>query len=249
MAGPLLASERRARLLELLGRDGSLRLDSAAEQLGVSAMTVRRDLADLEAEGLARRVRGGAVAPALPRPFGERLATRSAAKSAIARKARDLVPATGAVAFDASTTSGVLLGLIEARDLIVATNSIDNAATARRRPGVRSVLIGGELEERTGSFVGPIAARAAAGLDSARFFTSASAVTEHGTSEASLEEAQIKEVFAAHSAETVLLVDASKLGMRAVGRALPWSAIDLVVTELDPDDPRLDPYRQLAEFR
>src|SRR5690606_7234780 len=132
------------------------------------AMTVRRDLDDLEAEGLARRVRGGAVAPVLPRPFGERMSTRSAAKATIARKALDLVPDTGAVAFDASSTSGVLLGEVVARDLVVATNSYDNAATARRRPGVRSILIGGELEERTSSFVGAVACRAAASLGYSR---------------------------------------------------------------------------------
>ena len=111
----LLGAERRARLLEILARDGALRLDPVAEELGVSAMTVRRDLDDLEAEGLARRVRGGAVAPVLPRPFGDRMSTRSAAKAAIARKALDLVPETGAAAFDASTTSGVLLGEVVAR--------------------------------------------------------------------------------------------------------------------------------------
>ena len=55
MSTPLLASERRARLRELLAQDGAIRLESAAELLRVSAMTVRRDLADLEAEGVVRR--------------------------------------------------------------------------------------------------------------------------------------------------------------------------------------------------
>jgi DeoR family fructose operon transcriptional repressor len=245
----LLGEERRARLLEILTRDGALRLDPVAEELGVSAMTVRRDLDDLEAEGLARRVRGGAVAPVLPRPFGDRMSTRSAAKSLIARKALDLVPATGAVAFDASTTSGVLLGEVSAADLVVATNSIDNAATARRRPGVRSVLIGGELDERSGSLVGPVACRAAAALGYARFFTSASAVSESGTSEVSLEEAQLKGVFAERAEETILLLDASKLGRTAVAHGLDWSRVDILVTDLDPRDERLDPYRDLTELR
>lgn len=245
----LLGEERRARLLEILTRDGAVRLDPVAEELGVSAMTVRRDLDDLEADGLARRVRGGAVAPVLPRPFRERMSTRSTSKSIIARKALDLVPATGAVAFDASTTSGVLLGEVSARDLVVATNSIDNAATARRRPGVRSVLIGGELDERSGSFVGPVACRAAGALGYSRFFTSASAVSESGTSEVSLEEAQLKCVFADFAEETILLLDSSKLGRVAVAQAFDWARIDVLVTDLDPGDDRLDPYRELTEVR
>lgn len=245
----LLGAERRARLLEILARDGALRLEPAAEQLGVSAMTVRRDLDDLEAEGLARRVRGGAVAPVLPRSFGERMSTRSASKSLIARKALDLVPPTGAVAFDASTTSGMLLGELAARDLVVATNSIQNAATARRRTGVRSILVGGELEERTDSFVGVVACRAAASLGYARFFTSASAVSPTGTSEVSLEEAQVKEVFAGRSESTILLVDSSKLDRTAPAHGLDWARIDVLVTDLDPRDERLDPYRDLTELR
>jgi DeoR family transcriptional regulator, fructose operon transcriptional repressor len=245
----LLGEERRTRLLEILARDGALRLEPVADELGVSAMTVRRDLDDLEAEGLARRVRGGAVAPVLPRPFRERMSTRSASKSLIARKALDLVPLTGAVAFDASSTSGVLLAEVSARDLVVATNSIDNAATARRRPGVRSILVGGELEERTDSFVGAIACRAAGSLGYARFFTSASAVSESGTSEVSLDEAQLKGVFADHAEETILLLDASKLGRTAVAQSLDWARIDVLVTDLDPRDERLDPYRDLTELR
>lgn len=212
-------------------------------------MTVRRDLDDLEAEGLARRVRGGAVATVLPQPFGDRMSTRSTFKSIIARKASDLVPLAGAVAFDASTTSGVLLAELTARDLVVATNSIDNAASARRRPGVRSVLIGGELDERSGSFVGAVACRAAASLGYARFFTSASAVSPTGTSEVSLEEAQLKGVFADRAAETILLLDSTKLGHRAIAEGLDWSQIHLLVTELDPQDMRLDPYRNLTALR
>jgi len=245
----LLGEERRARLLEILSRDGALRLDPVAEQLGVSVMTVRRDLDDLEAEGLARRVRGGAVAPVLPRPFGERMSTRSAAKSAIARKALELVPPTGAVAFDASSTSGMLLGEVTARDLVVATNSIQNAATARRRPGVRGILIGGELEERTDSFVGAVACRAAASLGYSRFFTSASAVSAAGTSEVSLEEVQVKEVFASRAEQTILLADGSKLGRQAIAHAFDWRFIDVLVTDLDPGDERLDQYRELTELR
>jgi DeoR/GlpR family transcriptional regulator of sugar metabolism len=246
----MLSSERRSRLLDILGREGAIRLEPVAELLGVSAMTVRRDLADLEAEGLVRRVRGGAVAPLALRLFRDRMETRSTSKAVIARKARDLVPASGAVAFDASTTSGMLIDLLEATDLVLATNSVDNATAARRRSGVRAILVGGELEERTGSFVGALALLGAGSLGYARFFVSAGAVSpDFGTSEISPEEAQVKAAFAATADETVLLADSSKLGQRAIARALDWSTIDVLVTELDPQDPALDPYRDLAEVR
>ena len=249
MSTPLPAL-RRARLLEILERDGSIRLEPAAAELDVSVMTVRRDIQDLDAEGLLQRVRGGAVAPARPLAFGERAANRGTAKASIARKAAALIPAVGAIAGDASSTVAALLQIATATDLIVLTNSIDTASAARRRPGLRALLTGGELEERTGSLVGPIAELAARSMSFDRFFTSASAVDpESGTSEVTLEEASVKAAFAERSAEVVLLVDSSKLGGRAVARALDWGTIDLLLTELDPADGRLDEYRDLVELR
>jgi DeoR family transcriptional regulator, fructose operon transcriptional repressor len=249
MVAPLPA-RRRAQLLEILERDGVVQLDPAADELGVSVMTVRRDIQQLDAEGVLRRVRGGAVAPVRPRAFGERAATRASAKAAIARKALDLVPDDGAAAFDASTTSGALLAMLRPHRLLVVTNSIDNAAIARARPGVRAVLIGGELEERTGSLVGPTAEQTARGFAVDRFFTSASAVDAAiGTMEVSLEEAAVKQVLAAGARASVVLADSSKLGQQALVLALDWSAVDVLVTDLDPPDERLDPFRDLVEIR
>lgn len=247
MTAPLPA-RRRAQLLEILERDGVIQLEPAAGEINVSVMTVRRDIQSLDADGLVRRVRGGAVAPVLPRAFGERAATRASAKTAIARKAIALVPDDGAAAFDASTTSGALLSMVRPQRLLVVTNSIDNAAIARGRAGVRAVLVGGELEERTGSLVGPTAEQAARGFVYDRFFTSASAVDiALGTMEVSLEEAAVKRAFADRAGMSVVLADSSKLGQHALARALDWSAIDLLVTDLDAADERLDPYRALVE--
>ena len=188
------SAERRARLIELLERDGAIRLDDAAAELDVSTMTVRRDLADLEAEGRLSRVRGGAVAALRPRPFAERLAAGAAAKREIARKAVALLPDSGAIAVDASSTAGTLLAAApESPRLLIATNSLENHASARATRA-RVVLIGGELQAETDSFVGPLACAGAAELHYDRFFTSASAVTRAGTSEVTLEEAQVKRV-------------------------------------------------------
>jgi DeoR family fructose operon transcriptional repressor len=248
MTAPL-PTRRRAQLLDILERDGVILLGPAAAEVGVSVMTVRRDVQDLDHDGLVRRVRGGAVAPVVPRAFGDRAATRALAKTAIARKALSLVPAEGAVAFDASTTSGALLSLVRPRHLLVVTNSIDNAALARGRTGIRSVLVGGELENLTGSLVGPTAEQVARGFAYDRFFTSASAVhSALGSMEVSLEEAAVKHAFADRAAAIVVLVDSSKLAQHALIRALEWNAIDVLVTDLDPGDERLDDFRLLVEI-
>lgn len=244
------AESRRERLLEILTADGIIRLDAAAERLGVSAMTVRRDLADLEAEGQLRRVRGGAVPSLKPRSFLERMSTGADAKLVIADKARALIPASGAAAFDASSTVGTLLSRFDgASDLSIATNSFENFQVARRLSGVTALLVGGEAEERTDSFVGLLACQAAGSLHYSRFFTSSAAADpERGTSEVTLAETQVKLAFVEASDETVLLIDSTKLGQRALARALDWDRVSIMVTELDPADERLAPYRELTDL-
>ena len=70
-----------------------------------------------------------------------------------------------------------------------------------------------------------------------------------GASEATLEEAEVKIALAGSASEVVLAVDASKLGHRAPARAFAWDQVDVLVTELDPTDRRLDPFRDHAKIR
>ncbi|QJU52606.1 DeoR/GlpR family DNA-binding transcription regulator [Herbiconiux sp. KACC 21604] len=247
----VIGAERRELLLGRLEEHGVIRLEEAAAELGVSTMTVRRDLEALEREGVVVRVRGGAVATVKAQSFDERQAVDDLAKSEIARKAADLVPASGAIALDASSTSAHLLAQVRSvTDLVIATNSAHNHARARSVHGARAVLLGGELEPRTDSFVGPVACAAAALFNYDRFFTSASAADlERGTSETIVEEGQVKREMARAARETVLLITSAKLGQHATAAGLPWSSIDIVVTELDPADPLLDPLRPLVELR
>lgn len=233
-----------------LDQDGRVRIAALARDLGVSDMTIRRDLDVLADQGSARRVRGGAVAVG-PQPFPDRAREHPRAKAAIAQKLLELVPERGAIALDASSTLQRLAGrLTDARDLTVLTNGPETFAALQGQPGVRSLLTGGELDPRTGSLVGPLAVRSAGDLLVDRLFVSAAAVDpELGSSEATLDEAEVKLALAAGAAEIVLAVDSSKLGSRAPARAFPLERITVLVTELSPDDERLDELRAHCDIR
>jgi len=83
-----------------------------------------------------------------------------------------------------------------------------------------------------------------------RLFVSAAALDPlHGTSENTLEDAEVKLAMADVAAEVVVAVDASKLGHRATARGLAPDQVALLVTDLDPADPRLDPYRDAWDIR
>lgn len=242
---------RRAAILASLERDQLLRLADAATELGVSQMTIRRDLLELEEEGRLRRIRGGAMPVLGPAPFAARRAVRMRAKATIAEKALPLVPRHGAIAMDASSTVGTLaMELGPSSGLLVVSNSYPTYLSLRNTPGVRPILVGGETEEITESFVGPIALRALESLLYTRFFASASALdAQLGVSEVSLHEAEVKRAFQRMSKELVLCVDSSKLGQKSVAVGFAFEAVSVLVTELDPQDARLDPFRDQVEIR
>jgi DeoR family fructose operon transcriptional repressor len=235
-------------LADRLAVDGAITLAKAADALSVSEMTIRRDLAELEELGTARRVRGGARAVG-PLPFAERRRVATRAKSRIAAKLSELVPSTGTIAFDASSTvmrAAAALG--GARDLTVVSNGLDTFTALQGRAGVTALLTGGELDPRTGSLVGALACRSAAQLAVDVFVASAASVdVAGGARETTLEEAEVKRSMAANASTVVLAVDSSKLGQRAVAVSLEWEMVDLLVTELDPQDPQIDTYRDLID--
>lgn len=245
-----LASEERLRWLsDRLATEGSVTIMAASAALDVSEMTIRRDLAELEQRGAARRVRGGAKASG-PQTFAERRHAAPRAKSRIATKLTDLVPAVGLVAFDASSTvMRMSAALHAARDLTILTNSPETFTALQGAPGVAPLLTGGHLDARTGSLVGPVACRTAAQFAVQTFFASAAAVDAGaGTFEATLDEAEVKRSVATRAERVVVAVDSSKLGGRAVAVGLEWEQIDVLVTELDPASERLAEFRDLAQI-
>lgn len=251
MSRPLFKSpeERLSEMRELIAEQGTVRIDQLATDFGVSEMTIRRDLDELEALGVARRVRGGAIALG-PEAWEQRHQENARAKAKIAEKLLPLVPASGTVAFDASTTIYRLAVAIEtARDLVVVTNGWDTFHSMKGRAGVAATLTGGTEEPRTGSLVGPMAVRAAQGYLYNTFFSSAAAIDATlGSSEAALAESEVKRAFSRTSSRIVLAVDQSKLNTRAQARVFELEQVDLLVTDLEPSDVRLDPYRDLVEI-
>jgi len=240
-----LAERRHQMILDAVRADGEIAVNRLARRLSVSGMTVRRDLAGLEDRGLLVRVRGGAMAAA-PVRFDERLAARSAAKARAAKKLESLLPETGTIYLDGSTTMLHLVpALRRARGLQVATN---NAETFRRLvtvPGVEPLLIGGRLDRRTDNLVGPLAMRSLlAVVFDAAFFSAWGLDAAVGPTEATIEDAEVKDLVASRSRAVRLAVDDSKFGLTAAGAWRPDSGRTVLATNLPPADGRLAAFRK-----
>ena len=241
------AVDRLGHIRARMDEDGRVKVSDLAVALEVSEMTIRRDLDTLAEQGLVRRVRGGALALG-PQRFAERLRSQARAKEQIAAKLSALVGQSAAVGLDASSTLQRLAASIEgARELTVVTNGLEAFTALRDRPGITVLLTGGQHDERTDSLVGPLATRAAEALALDRLLVSAAGITLAGTTEATLEESEVKQALAAVSREIVVAVDHTKLGRTGPARCLPLDGIALLVTDLDPGDARLSAYREIVE--
>lgn len=249
LSGNLASEQRLEWIRSHLDTGKVVRIKAAADELDVSEMTIRRDLVELEAMGQARRVRGGAVA-AGPVAFEDRHRRQARAKARIAAKALALVPEVGAIGIDASSTMlRLATGLAGARELTVITNGRDTFDALQRKPGIRPLLTGGEMDRRTGSLVGPMALRAAGTFALSHLFTSCAAIdTDLGCTEAALEEAEVKQAMARVADHVVVAVDATKLDTRSVARGFDWDDVDTLITDLSPESAKLAEYRPLARL-
>jgi DeoR/GlpR family transcriptional regulator of sugar metabolism len=215
---------------------GSVTVAELEAHFGVSSMTARRDLAELERLGLAKRTHGGAVLPSITAhedSFASRLEAGADAKRALAAVAAATVTEGESVFLDSSTTAYyVARELLErGTPVTLITNSVPvmELLSSRPAPGVDLIGIGGTLRTLTQSFVGPYAVHTVLGHFADRVFFSVKGVTADGAlTDADPLEAEVKRAMIAHAQDASLLVDRTKLsarGLAVIGRVADLSNI------------------------
>jgi DeoR/GlpR family transcriptional regulator of sugar metabolism len=193
-------------------------------RFGVSAMTARRDLAELERRGLVRRTHGGAVLPTISAhedSFARRLNTDADAKRRLADEAVALLAPRQSVFLDSSTTSHfVARAMVETGiAATVLTNSLPvmELIFSEGGPNLELIAVGGNLRRLTRSFVGPIAVRTIQGHFVDRLFLSVKGLTQNGMlTDADPLEAEVKRAMIGQAAESTLVIDRSKLSVRGL---------------------------------
>ena len=230
------APARRAELLRRLAADGYVSSARLAAELGVSEMTIRRDLRQLDAERLVRRVAGGASMPRLPHgaPFEERAGESGVEKRALADACAPLLAGAATVLIDAGTTIAPLAGAL-APGTTVVSHSAPVITACLAREDVDLVALGGVYQRDTRSFAGPDAREALSHVSADVAVLSATAVDATGLLCANALDADMKRLMATVAVRRVLLVAAVKLGARAPIRFGPLSTVDAVVTGVGAD--------------
>lgn len=236
-----VAHNRRAAILKTLKRHGGVVVTEIASDLGVSEMTIRRDLVELERDGQLQRTHGGAVPSEADLPmdreeprFDARLAYRRDAKERIADAAALVCAELRTIALDVGTTTYLLAErLVERSHAKVFTNSLRAASVLSEGRG-EVYVAGGRLRREELAIGGGAALAQFGGLWFDVAFVGVSGITASGLFDYSFEDADVKQLYLKRSALKVVLCDSSKFQRMSLVLVAPLGDADLLITDHAP---------------
>lgn len=248
----MYAAERHSQIVRELSARRRISVRETADLFGVTTETVRRDLDQLEREGLVRRVHGGAVlaqaTTSFEPAFIEREEVAASQKDAIALAALQLLPGEGgSIILDAGTTTRRLATRLgAASSLTVVTNAPATAAIVLANDSFTVQMIGGRVRASSQATVGP---QAATSLESMRvdvaFVGTNGLSLDYGLSTPDQDEAVVKAAMVRAGRRVVVLADSGKLGEESLNRFATLDQIDTIVTDDGIDQTFIDAFEQL----
>lgn len=232
----MVTADRRKQIVQLVRSAGSVDVRDLGRRFGVSAMTIRRDLEWLAAQGLILRTRGGAMAPtsgAEEIPYESKAASQAPEKQRIGLAAGRLVREGETVLLDSgSTTLQAARALKAVGSLTVVTNDLRIACELSEESRIRVVTPPGVVRPGLYSLLGPQTVDFLRSLHVDRTFLGADAAdVEAGVTNRTLEEVTVKQAMIQAARETVLVADHTKFGQVVFGQVCPLEALRVIVTD------------------
>jgi DeoR/GlpR family transcriptional regulator of sugar metabolism len=234
----MLARQRQERILTEVRRHGGARVSDLVDLLGVSDMTVRRDIEALARQDRVFRVHGGATAideRSSDEPgFAAKSGLALPEKSAIAQAAARLVQPGASIALSAGTTTySVARELVDIEHLTVVTNSppVADLLHEHQAPG-RTVVLTGGTRTPSNALVGPVAVKALADLHVDTLLLGVHGIDEHaGLTTPNLVEAETNQALVASARRVVVVADHSKWNVVGLASIAALDRVDVLVTD------------------
>lgn len=224
--------QRRHAILALLNEQGEVSVDELSRRFETSEVTVRKDLAALEKNGLLLRRYGGAVL--LPQELiGDSALPVSPWKQAIARAAVDCIREHARIIIDSGTTTAAMIPeLGHKRGLLVMTNSLGVVNALRELEHEPTLLMtGGTWDPHSESFQGQVAEQVLRSYDFDQLFIGADGIDlQRGTTTFN-ELFGLSRVMAEVAREVIVLAESDKIGRRIPNLELPWGDIHTLITD------------------
>ena len=233
----MIPIERRQAILRTLQHEGIARINTLAEVLHVSHMTVRRDLQKLEEEGLVVQVSGGVQASKrlhIEPSHQVKENLMSDEKNRIGKRAASIIPEKSCVYLDAGTTSLALARYLADRDdLTIVSN--DLAVMDYLALNSKNILImtGGIVRTENLSTVGFLTAKIISSLSFDLAFISASSWDMRGITTPDPDKVPVKEAAVKSANKSILICDSSKYAQYATYIAVPLNAINTVISDVN----------------
>lgn len=229
---------RRTAIVERLERVGEVTVDELATEFDISEVTIRKDLAALETEGHLVRRYGGAVSCTPPAPLAE----VSKSKTLIAEAASRLIQDDSRILIDSGATTEALLPLLDNRkNLVVMTNSLAVAyQLSALDNGPTLLMTGGTWDARSRSFQGQIAEQLLTAYDFDQLFIGADGLDMARGTTTFNELYSLSQVMADVASQVVVMAESHKFDRKMHNLELPWQKIDVLITDGDLEDHRLN---------
>lgn len=232
--------DRGKEILAHLAQKSPMSIEELAIALHVSEVTIRRDLAALEKQGLVARIRGGAALPTLgiEPMFHQRQKKYTELKRRIAKYAAEQIQSGEVIALDVGTTMAELAReLVNKVGITVFTSSFQ-VASILAKSNLQVYMIGGLVRKSEMSMVGSIALETIRKFHFDRYYFSVAGISrEAGPTDYNLEEAEVKQAFIPRSKQTIALVDKTKFGITSLVQVCDFSQITEIITNQDEQNP------------
>ncbi|MDO6967070.1 DeoR/GlpR family DNA-binding transcription regulator [Rhizobium alvei] len=232
----LLLGERQALILGKLAKEGRVIAASLSRELDVSEDTIRRDLREMAASGLCRRVYGGALAVESGQgDLSKRIGESAERKRALGRAVIPFIQGGMTVFCDAGSTNlEIVRALPQGLSLTLITNAPTIAAALVDRGDIDIVIIGGAVDHRTGAVTGSKATAEIATMRPDLFLLGGCGLDRHeGISATSCEEAEFKRAVALRSRSIICAITNEKLDASAPFAVIPFADNVRLVLEHD----------------
>lgn len=232
----MLPAERKVKILELLAMKKVITVNELTQLCNVSEMTIRRDLSELEAEGLLIRTYGGAMCSdkvGSESPFMVRSIERAEQKQAIAQAAAALVSSGDSVGIDVGTTTLEVARCLKNKSHItVVTSSLPVLNELVDSSDIELIGTGGITRDRDRSFVGHIAEQTLREFFLDKAFIGVAGISfEKGLTAYNAQDAMVKRVMIERTREVIVVADSSKFHKTMFAFVVSLDKVNKIITD------------------
>lgn len=228
--------ERRLVIVKELDQKGKVDVGNLSKMFGVSEVTIRNDLAQLEKKNVLIRARGGALKldpVGIDYHISEKDKINIKAKQQIGVKAAELVNEGDTIMIDSGSTAMQLVRNLDKKShLTVITNALNIVNHLQKNEDIQVIVPGGFLRNKSFSLIGSSAEKSMRNYFCDKLFLGVDGLdVDYGLSTPNIEEANFNCTMIEMSNQVIVLADSSKIGKRSLAFICPTSSIDILITD------------------